>query len=291
MAKKTISFNDNQIIITDDKNKSEKLDLLDMLPDTDAILAIRKEQKAGTVASVGALSLLAHMLNNPRFDAYKGQTPINEKITPEFRGALRDIEIEYMKPLFTANLQNKGNSAATIEKQWQEYSLGLRTGTYALVKSYVSKLFCHLGQLPLAENGKLLPINAIKTILANAETPKESQGLAGKLVAILTEIETKGDKVDMGDLPTALAALHRLTQYYRHAENEQAEKLTEQGGIFAKTEQVINDAMSKPVIITDDMLLVETNPETIAAWYENGQITAEQSETWADIHGYAINDE
>jgi hypothetical protein len=260
MAKKTISFSDSQIIITDDKNKSEKLDLLEIIDDSEAIFAIRKEQKAGSKASVGALSLLVHMLDNPRFDAYKGTTPVGEKITPEFRGALRDIEIEYMKPIFCADLQNKGNSAATIEKQWQEYSLGLRQGTYAMVKSYVSKFFCHLGKLPLADNGKLLPINAIKQILANAETPKESAGLAGRIVAILTELETKGDKVDMGDLPTALAALHRLTQYYQHAENEAAEALTAQGNIFADAKAVIDKAGEKPSI------------ESIEAMHDNGQI-------------------
>lgn len=259
MAKKTISFSDSQIIITDDKNKSEKIDLLDIIDDSEAIFAIRKEQKAGTKASVGALSLLVHMLDNPRFDAYKGTTPTGEKITPEFRGALRDIEIEYMKPIFCADLQSKGNTPATIEKQWQEYSLGLRQGTYAMVKSYVSKFFCHLGKLPVADNGKLLPINGIKQILANMETPKESSGLAGRLVAILTDLETK-ENPDLGDLPTALAALHRLTQYYTHAENEQAQKITEQGNIFADAKAVIAKAGETPSI------------ESIEAMHDNGQI-------------------
>lgn len=262
MAKKTISFTENQVIIIDDKNKAEKLDLLDIVPDAEAIFSIRKEQKAGHKASVGALTLLSHMLDNPRFDAYKGMTPIGEKITPEFRGALRDIEVEYMKPIFVADLQGKGNTPATIEKQWQEYSLGLRQGTYALVKSYVSKLFCHLGQLPLAENGKLLPINAIRQILANVENPKESAGIAGKLANLAHDVDTRGEKTDMGDYVTAIAALKSMLATYEGLYRESLETITalHSDGVIAQANNAIAQVMEKPSI------------ESIDAMRDNGQI-------------------
>lgn len=263
MAKKTISFTDNQVIIIDDKNKAEKLDLFEQVNDVDAIKSIRKEQNAGKSASVGALTLLVHMLDNARFDAYKGQTPIGEKITPEFRGALRDIEVEYMKPIFTADLATKGQTPATIEKQWQEYSLGLRTGTYALVKSYVSKLFCHLGQLPVHE-GKLLPINAIKQILANAENPSgESEGIAGKLVKLSMDIENRTEKTNLGDLPTAVAALKSMLATYEGLMREEAERLTtmHSDGVIGHAQAVIAQAQTAVPSV-----------ESIEAMHDNGDI-------------------
>lgn len=261
MAKKTLSFTDSQVIITDDKNKSEKIDLLDSIIDLDAIQAVRKEQRAWAKASQGALSLLARMLNNPRFDAYKGTTPLGEKITPEFRGALRDIEVEHMKPVFVADLTAKGNTPATIEKQWQEYSLGLRQGTYAMVKSYVSKLFCHLGQLPVCENGKLLPINAIKTILANAETPKETTGIAGRLVSIAVDLDNRTEKTDLGSIPSAIAALRAMLATYEGLQREDDERKTEQlHGVMAHAQTAIDNAMATPSV------------ESIEAMHNNGQI-------------------
>ena len=266
MAKKTISYTDNQVIITDEKNKSEKLDLFDIVPDIDAIKYIRKEQNAGKSASVGALTLLAHMLDNPRFDAYKGQTPFNEKITPEFRGALRDIEVEYMKPIFTADLEAKGQTPATIEKQWQEYSLGLRTGTYALVKSYVSKLFCHMGQLPIV-NGKLLPINAIKTLLDDAKPDNsENEGIAGKLVKLSVDIANRTEKTNLGDIPTAIAALKSMLATYEGLMREESERITQMhsDGIIGHAQSAIANAQAKPA---------ETpSVEAIEAMRDNGQI-------------------
>lgn len=266
MAKKTISFTDNQVIIIDDKNKAEKMDLFDIVPDIDAIKYIRKEQNAGKSASVGALTLLVHMLDNPKFDAYKGATPHNEKITPEFRGALRDIEVEYMKPLFTADLQAKGQTPATIEKQWQEYSLGLRTGTYALVKSYVSKMFCHLGQLPVHE-GKLLPINAIKTILANVDKAQsEHEGIAGKLVKISMDIENRTEKTELGDYATAIAALKSMLATYEGLHREQLERITDMHaqGIIGHAQDAIAQAQAKPADTP--------SIESIEAMHDNGQI-------------------
>jgi hypothetical protein len=264
MAKKTISYTDNQVIITDDKNKSEKLDLFDIVPDIDAIKYIRKEQNAGKPASVGALTLLSHMLDNPRFDAYRGQTPFNEKITPEFRSALRDIEVEYMKPLFVSDLESKGQTPATIEKQWQEYSLGLRTGTYALVKSYVSKLFCHMGQLPIV-NGKLLPINAIKTLLEDAKPDSsENEGIAGKLVKLSVDIANHTEKTNLGDIPTAIASLKSMLATYEGLMREKNERLTlmHSDGIIGHAQSVIAQAKQPET----------PSVETIEAMHDNGQI-------------------
>ena len=262
---KTIDFTENQVIIVNDKNQAEKIALLDMASDLDAIKFIRKEQDAGKNASVGALTLLVHMLDSERFDAYKGTTPVGEKITPEFRGALRDIEIEYMKPIFVADLTDKGNKPATIEKMWQEYSANLRTGTYALCKSYVSKLFCHLGMLPKTNNGKLIPINAIKELLNQVKKQEtEKTGIAGKLVSLSHDIEHRTEKTDMGDYATAIAALKSMLATYEGLYREQAENLTmmhqTNGDISAIASNAVSKASAKPSI------------ESLEAMRDNGQI-------------------
>lgn len=261
MAKKTLSFTDSQVVITDDKNKSERIDLVDSLPTIEAIFAIRKEQKTWGKAAQGTLSLLAVMLDNPKFDQYRGKTPIGEKIAPEFRGHLRDIETEHMKPQFEKALRDKGNSEATIVAQWGEYRDSLRQGTYAMVKSYVSKLFCHLGQLPVCENGKLLPINAIKTILANAETPKETTGIAGRLVSIATDLANRTEKTDLGNLATAIAALNAMLATYEGLQREDNERKTEQlHGVMGIAQDAMTKAQDTPSI------------ESIEAMHDNGQI-------------------
>lgn len=262
---KTIDFTENQVIIVDEKNIADKIALLDMASDVDAIRFIRKEQDAGKNASVGALTLLVHMLDHERFDAYKGQTPVGEKITPEFRGALRDIEIEYMKPIFVKDLTDKGNKPATIEKMWQEYSANLRTGTYALCKSYVSKMFCHLGKLPKTDNGKLIPINVIKEMLNQVKKAHtEKTGIAGKLVTISGDIEARTEKTDLGDYATAIAALKSMLATYEGLYREQAEQLTmlhqTNGDISAMASSVVAKASDKPSV------------ESIEAMYNNGQI-------------------
>jgi len=262
---KTIEFSNDNVIIVNDKNQAEKIALLEMASDLDAIKFIRKEQDAGKNASVGALTLLVHMLDNERFDAYKGSTPVGEKITPEFRGALRDIEIEYMKPIFVADLTEKGNKPATIEKLWQEYSANLRTGTYALCKSYVSKLFCHLGKLPKTDNGKLIPINAIKEMLNQVKnTNTEKAGIAGKLVTLSGDIEARTEKTDLGDYATAIAALKSMLATYEGLYREQAETLTmmhqTNGDVSAMAASALGKASAKPSV------------DSIEAMHDNGQI-------------------
>lgn len=248
---KTIDFTNDQVIIVDEKNQAEKMTLLEMASPIDSIKFIRREQDAGKNASVGALSLLVNMLDNAKFDAYKGTTPAGEKITPEFRGALRDIEVEYMKPVFVQDLLDKGNKPATAEKLWQEYSANLRTGTYAMVKSYVSKLFCHGGKLPKTDNGKLIPINAIKIMVSQLKgATHEKTGIAGKLVTLASDIENRTEKTDLGDYVTAIAALKNMLATYEGLYREELENLTElhAQGIIAQAQGAIAKAQTVPSV-------------------------------------------
>mgnify|MGYP006266776345 CR=1 FL=1 len=264
MSKFTFSFNDNQVVITDSKNNAEKIDLLDKLDTVESLRAIGKEQHASIKASVGALSLLAEMLTDSRFDFYKGVTPINEKIPKEFNSALREKISEYMKPAFIADQLAKGAKPATAENQWQVYAGGLNTGSFSNAKTWASKFFCQLGKLPTMENGKLLPLRAIIKMLENAKIPTESEGIAGKLVKISSDLENRTEKTDLGDYPTAIAALKNMLATYEGLYRETLETMTEVIGntdIQSVAQTAIAKASEIPSI------------ETLDAMHDNGQLS------------------
>lgn len=262
----TFSFNDNQVVITDQKNNAEKIDLLEKLDTVESLRAIGKEQHASVKASVGALSLLAEMLVDPRFDFYKGQTPINEKIPKEFNSALREKISEYMKPAFIADQLAKGAKQSTAENQWQLYANGLNTGSFSNAKTWASKFFCQLGKLPTMDNGKLLPLRAIIKMLENAKIPSESEGIAGKLVKLSSDLENRTEKTDLGDYPTAIAALKNMLATYEGLYRESLETLTE---LIGNTD--IQSAAQSAIAKASDIPSVES----LDAMLENGQISAE----------------
>ena len=225
-----VSYNDTAVIFVNAKtNKAETMALLDVMPDADAIGAIRKEQNAAISASHAAVSLLSHILNNPRLDGYKGQTPINEAIPKELKAAIRELETEYLKPVFCKPHADKGAKPATIEKLWQEFSEGLRSGgSYAVAKGKVTAYFAHCGKLPTTDNGKLLTVAAIEKLLQNARegAPKrEDTGLAGKIVELASELDS-ADNSKLGDMPTAIAALKAMLARYETVATAHAEALT-----------------------------------------------------------------
>ena len=145
MSKFTFSYNDASVVITDANNNAETIALVEKLDTLDSLRAISTEQNAAIKASVGALSLLADMLTDPRFDFYKGVTPMNEKIPKEFNSALREKISEHMKPAYIADKIAKGAKPATAEYQWHLYAAGLSTGSFSIAKTWASKFFCQLG--------------------------------------------------------------------------------------------------------------------------------------------------
>ena len=274
---KTFEFTNEAVIIIDEKNVSEKVKMFDHLDPVLAVKMIRREQAAGRGAAEGAISLLVDMLDNPRFGGYKGQTPIGEKIVPEFRKLLRNIETEYLQPAVRApffegidpeNEAEMLKASVKADNAWIAFEDGKTTGTYAMVKSYVSKLFCHLGQLPRADNGKLFPINVIKTILANSKAgDKGDNGIAGKLAEIRKQFDSEGVEKKMGDIPTALAALKDMVRFYEHAWAKAQEDATmmHQAGIMAQSASVLAKASAKPADIP--------SVDSIQAQFDNGQIS------------------
>src|SRR5690606_10196928 len=136
--------------------------LLEKMDSGDAVRALEKENAARESGSRAAVSLLAVMLDNARFDGYKGKTPLTDNIPKELKDAMREVEGEFMKPIFEKQHADKGQSVATIAKKWDEYIGALRAGSsYAVAKGKVLSYFAYCGKLPFAENGKLLTVAAI----------------------------------------------------------------------------------------------------------------------------------
>ena len=226
-----VSYSDDAVTFVNPKNnKAEKLALCEVIEDIEAIRVVNAEIKGRSSVSHATVSLLAHLLNNARLDDYKGTTPANAPVPKELKAAIRDLETEYLKPIFSKPLVDKGNKPATVEKAWQDFATGLREGGgYANAKSRVVSYFAICGQLPIAPNGKLLTVAAIDKLLANAKAmvaPVVDSGIAGKLVALSLEIENRTEKTPLGELPDAIAALKSMLATYEGLYSEQLERMT-----------------------------------------------------------------
>lgn len=297
MAKYSFSFDENnRIIITDDATNKvkDKLTLLESVDHAHAFKVLTQGRKADAKASDVAISLLRDVMDNPRLDGYKGNTPVNESVPNVLKSALREIEVETFKPEFMDSLIAKGQTPTQAETQWQEFKNNeLNTGSYSNVKSHVVKMFAYMGQLPIAPNGKLLPLHAIKRMLETFMQSKENpdnDGISSRLVSLASALDKRTETTKLGDYPTAIAALKSMLATFEGLYREQLENITQlhSDGVTASADEAMAKAMAMPQTIKDDVLLAEINPETVAAWFDNGQITAEQSETWAELNGYAV---
>lgn len=299
MAKYSFSYDDSRIVITDDSTNKikDKLTLLDHVDHAHAFKVLTQGRKADAKASDVAISLLCDVMNNPRLDGYKGQTPVNESVPNVLKSALREIEVETFKPEFMDALIAKGQTPTQAETQWQEFKNNeLNTGSYSNAKSHVIKMFAYMGQLPIAPNGKLLPLHAIKRMLETFMQSKEApdnDGISQRLVALASVLDKRTETTKLGDFPSAIAALKSMLSTFEGLYREQLENITQlhSDGVIAVASDVVAKAQSKPQTINDDVLLNETNPETVQAWFDNGQITLEQSDTWAELHGYSVVEE
>ena len=227
MSKFEVSYSDNAIVFVNTRtNKAEKLDLLETMDAHDAIRAIRSEQNAAVSASRAAVSLLCSILDNPRLDEYRGTCDVSAAVPAELKAAIRELETEYLKPIFVNPLLEKGAKPATAEKQWQDYAKGLKEGgSYAVAKGHVTKLFAYTGNLP-KHGGKILTVAAIKKLIENIEKPETAnEGIAGKLVALSLEL-SNADADKMGDFATAIAALKSMLGTYEACHREALETLT-----------------------------------------------------------------
>lgn len=227
-----VSYSDSAVTFVNPRTaKAETLATFEAIDDLQAIRTINAEIKGRDSVSQSSVSLLSHILNNPRLDNYKGVTPANEAIPKELKAAIRDIETEYLKPIFIKPLADKGNKPATIESAWQDFAKGLRDGGgYANAKSIVVQYFAICGKLPTLDNGKLLSVAAMVKLIANEKakvTPETNEGIAGKLFALSKDVESRTDKTELGDYATAIAAMKSMLSTYEGLYSEALEKLTE----------------------------------------------------------------
>lgn len=227
MSKFQVSYTETAIVFINNKtNKSDKLELLEVMDNTDAIKALEKENTARESGSRAAVSLLNAMLDNPRFDAYKGTTPLDKSIPTELKSALREVESEFIKPLFVKAHEEKGQTAATIAKKWDEYIGALRAGSsYAVAKGKVLNYFAYIGQRPQTESGKLLTVSAMDKLIANARdgVQKPVKLVSDRLIEFSKDIKDVTDPGKLGSPASAIAALKAMLAVYEKLQQANAE--------------------------------------------------------------------
>jgi hypothetical protein len=225
MPRFEVSYNDKNVIFVNVKTgKADPIALIDPMTSGDAVRALQRENSARESGSRAAVSLLTEILKNPRFDGYRGVTPIHESIPKELKDAMREAEGEYMKPLFVAAHEEKGAKPATVAKLWDEYIGALRAGSsYAVAKGKVLAFYAHLGRLPVTDNGKLLSVAAIDKLLAMAKEDAQkptAQGIAGKLVSLASQVRERTEKTEMGDPSEAIHALREMLATFEGLQRE-----------------------------------------------------------------------
>ena len=247
--KYTISTSDTQILFTDAKGKSEKFDFITPIAIDDSIQALRKEITARHNATAATLSIMVDLMDTPKLDSYKGITPANEGLSKEFKSAVREIEGEYLKPLFTAPLESKGNSVATIQKMWTSFIEDLRVGgVWSNVGATVRQYFAIVGKLPCVyidgkpQKDKLLSTHAMQKEIANLRTVSDTtdKGISGKLSELMTLVNDRNEKTKLGHTGTAIAALEAMLTVFRAIDRTEQENA--RNAAMAKLTQADIDA-------------------------------------------------
>jgi hypothetical protein len=238
------SFDKDALRIKDDKGNASAFAYVKPISEQQAIDSLRSEQNAAKVASVGALSLLCHILDDKRLDGYRGKIALGEKLPAELKTAVRELEVSYLQPLFFAYYDEK--NAADKEKadyiaaramQWDEFIGHQRAnGSWSNAKSYATQYLAYFGKLPCAYNkankpmkDKMLPVAALAKLIANAKTdlekPKDA-GIAGELLTLASTLRNRTDKTILGDCPTAIASLKAMLELYEAVYSEELERMT-----------------------------------------------------------------
>lgn len=233
MAKFSFSYDDKRVTIVDEKSKKvdDKLDLLEHVELSEAFRVLTRGRQADAKASDVAISMLADVLMSPILDGYKGKTPANEKVPSVFLSAVRDIENDVFKKAFVQAHVEKGATPSKADALWQQFRKEeLTTGSYSNAKSYACKMFAHMGELPVAPNGKLLPLHAVKRMYESWKAEQDGgtnkKTIAEKLVSLSAELHSAEGGANMGELPDAIAALKQMLATYETMYTSFKEQLT-----------------------------------------------------------------
>lgn len=284
-----VSYSDNTVVFTNQKtNKAETIDLMEDLADSDALSILKGDIAKRDSVSQACVALLSHLMDNPRLDGYKGATPANVQVPRELREAIREIETAYLKPLFCQPMLDKGNKEATVEKQWQLFAGALRAGgSYANVKSRVTAYFAHCGALPKTANGKLLTVAAMDKLIQNAKSALPATpdtGIAGKLVALSNDVESRTEKTNIGDPYTAIAALKSMLATYEGIARDLAEQRTE---VATNAEAVTQNLLSKFTLDVTNFDGDDT-ATLVAIMFNDGDIAEPEMRQKMDELGYDV---
>lgn len=246
-------------------DKKEYL-LTDHVDPSQVLRILHREAKTTESASAGSVSLLVDILQSTTaLDEYKGTCPHHERISSEFNQALRSCEETFLNAL----PQFADMSPAQKMKAVQTELTGMRKGSYSQARTHVANMFCKLGKLPVAPNGKLFTVAAITKMVDNAlyaSRGEKDNSLSSKLAAHSKALRERGESFEIGDCPTAIAALKEMLATYQGLEREASERLTQLNAghmmdIANQASAMVSKASETPSM------------ESLDAMYENGQLS------------------
>jgi hypothetical protein len=262
--------------------------LYEAVDNKDIVPILRKELRARDSASQACVSLLVNVFKSTSLlDTYKGNTPMQDTVPSTFNKALRRAEEDYIAtmPQFVEIDNSKGERTRKVNDLIEE----LRNGSYANAKSHISKLFCKLGQLPLAPNGKQFTVAAVMKIVADKEEEsreKADNSISAKIYKIYELVNNRKDDkpLDFGALPTAIAALKQLLATFEGLEREAAERLTEQlQGATA------HDAVTSATVAITKASDIPSQEDLTAIWQNNGMTDDEYKIKMLSFHNIDVN--
>lgn len=199
MAKKYVqSLSATAVLFTDEKGNTDTFELVAPMEKNDIVQTLSKEIAGRGDVTRGCLTVMLEMLDNPRFDNYKGQTVTGSKIPKELKTALSEQEVTTFQPMFYAywDAKNKApdsmDSAALMAHnarraaQWDTFISAQRDGgLYGNVKTYSLQYFAYFGLLPCvyvdgkADKQRLMPVSAMAKAIAIAKAANVQPGLTG----------------------------------------------------------------------------------------------------------------
>lgn len=261
MSKYQVSFASDVTVFTDSKGKIDKFDNIVAVNEHDAIVSLKREGEARISGMQGALSIIVNMFDSPRLDAYKGQTKANEKIPNEVKSARREMETEYLKPLFMATIKGSLPDAAK-HKQWDSFiELHRKGGVWSLANSVALQYFCIVGQLPCVyidgkpHKDKLLSQPAMLKIIANMREADDTtdKGISHKLTELAALVEGRNEKTVMGNTGAAIHALKAMLATFEGLQLAESDKALREYELKAEQTQ----ATAKTDIATQSKAIVD----------------------------------
>lgn len=295
------SINDDfvffQRIKPDSKGRQETLPfkLVNHVDPSTVFDLVKRAADSHESASAGAVSALVDMIKGTAvLDNYRGKTKMEDKVSPDFNRALRNVETVFFTPILEklAPAINKEGFPSTVADiaEFVNSELGrLNKGSYSQARTHVAKLFCKLGKIPEAPNGKIFTVAAITKMVENAEAEARGadveKGLSVKLAKLARELASRNEGFDLGHNPTAIAALKEMLATYEGLEREHAERLTEQLHGATNSPDVM-DTTAKAMLSVTDIPSVAT---LTAIWENNGMTDDEYKLKMLSLHNMDVN--